>query len=204
MPVHDRKFWLSLARWLEYLTSVYHTISLVRIDKDARQRYLITMPHPFDVFISSFRHLLVAAAILATLTSTFGVHGHQSVPEHHQHAVGKRCLDDHDGHNNHDAQNSHDGHNHAHQSATQIVVSKFTGNIVSGECDSGTNGNSGDKTPSDPDGCGHCHCPAPSSMPPAAPPFVADFGFTRLVHRSHNASIPDGVTYQPDPPPAKG
>jgi hypothetical protein len=44
----------------------------------------------------------------------------------------------------------------------------------------------------------------PSAMLPTAAPVCADSGFTRVVHRVHHAAIPDGISFQPDPPPAKG
>lgn len=142
------------------------------------------------IFVSGVRHLLVAVAVLATLTAAFGVHLHVAVADHqHVHADGERCVDGHDGHHHHDDQNGHDGND---------VVSKFTGDNVAGECDGQGN------TPSDPDGCGHCHCPVPSTNLPAPAPFFAESGFTRVVHRTLDAAIPDGVSLQPDPPPAKG
>ena len=147
-----------------------------------------------DIFVSGVRHLLVAVAILATLTVAFGVHLHFAVADH-QYAIGERGPDGHDAHHrhhrhhHHDDQNSHDGHD---------VVSKFTGDNVTGECDGEGN------VPSDPDGCGHCHCSVPSTILPTAAPQLADSGFTRIVHRTHDVAIPDSISFQPDPPPAKG
>ena len=56
----------------------------------------------------------------------------------------------------------------------------------------------------DPDGCGHCHCAAPvSNLPPAAAvifaaPMVLRLSFFALEQNDN------GISYQPDPPPAKG
>ena len=56
----------------------------------------------------------------------------------------------------------------------------------------------------DPDGCGHCHCPVPvSTLPPATAEIFASSVVLRLrffvLEQNDN-----GISYQPDPPPAKG
>ena len=137
------------------------------------------------IFVSGVRHLLLVVAILATLTATFGVHLHLAVAKHHQHAA---CGSAHDGHHHHDG---HDG-------ADQVVVSKFTGVTVDGLSDG-----QGKALP-DPDSCGHCHCQVPSTDLPASVPLFAASGFSIVVHLSHDILIPDGITYQPDPPPIRG
>jgi hypothetical protein len=56
----------------------------------------------------------------------------------------------------------------------------------------------------DPDGCGHCHCPAPvGDLPAAGAEFIAasvvlTLSFLAVVQNDN------GISYQPDPPPAKG
>lgn len=56
----------------------------------------------------------------------------------------------------------------------------------------------------DPDGCGHCHCPAPVSDLPAD---GAEFIKTSVILTLSFLAVvqnDNGISYQPDPPPAKG
>lgn len=58
-------------------------------------------------------------------------------------------------------------------------------------------------TPEDPDGCGHCHCPASSAVIVDIPAFVFSVQMAGSARQIHAAAAPDSPTYPPDPPPVR-
>lgn len=56
-----------------------------------RQWHVTAMIRVSDILVSGARHLLIAVAILATLTAAFGVHLHLAIAGHDQHTIGESC-----------------------------------------------------------------------------------------------------------------
>ena len=55
----------------------------------------------------------------------------------------------------------------------------------------------------DPDGCGHCHCPAPLVAVAESPAFVFHDQVAGFAGLTHPAAVPDSPSYPPDPPPVR-
>ena len=132
----------------------------------------------FDIIAAGARHLLIAAAILASLTTAFRAHLHVATAERHLHdSVSYPCSESHDG---------------------QVLLSTSTGDMIVPQDDDEGNALFNQ------DGGSQCDCPAPSADLPSAAPRLAASGFSREVRRMHDAAVPDGFYPQPDTPPAKG
>ena len=56
----------------------------------------------------------------------------------------------------------------------------------------------------DPDGCGHCHCPVPVSDLPAVGAEFIEASVVLMLSFLTIEQSDNGISYQPDPPPAKG
>lgn len=127
-------------------------------------------------WLSGIRHALVAVAVLATLMSAFGFHLHAGDSHQHADAVGVAADD---------------GHAHDH------LATKFTGEL--GDGDAGGLGNE-----LDPDGCGHCHCQLSATDLPAMIGSVTPADQISALLMPRDELSRDSITYQPDPPPARG
>ncbi len=55
----------------------------------------------------------------------------------------------------------------------------------------------------DPDGCGGCHCHAPSVMISELAAFNFHDQVTWIARLAHSAGIPDSLSYPPDLPPVR-
>lgn len=129
----------------------------------------------YALFRSGVRGLLLATVVLSVLLVNVGAGFHLASSGPHDHAYDEPCAD-------------HAGHGHAgdHGHALDDVA------------------NVSDDASTDPDDCGHCHCPTPSSDLPGSIPAIVGSGFTVVTRQPPDARALRGISFQPDPPPVRG
>lgn len=121
---------------------------------------------------------VVAVAVLATLTTSFGIHLHQAGPV----ATDEPCS----GH--------HESHAPAHVTST-FSSGHSAHALGQGHADPAADG-----------GCGSCHCHMPGTTVAVLDPLLwfSACGYSAILRQSHDLAIPDSLSFEPDPPPIRG
>lgn len=126
---------------------------------------------------SGVRGLLLATVILSMLVAGAGADLHLALSEPHGHADEAGCpglL--------------------AHGHSADHAVGHVHGDAVDATGGAAT----------DPDDCGHCHCPSPSSDVPGSVPAVPASEMVDVMRLPLDEVALQGISFQPDPPPVRG
>lgn len=120
---------------------------------------------------------VVAVAVLATLTTSFGIHLHQAGPG----PAAEACAD-------------HASHVPTH------VASTFSPRHGTQAVDLGHD------EPAADGGCGSCHCHMPGTTVAVLNPLTwfSACGYSAILRQTHDLAIPDSLSFEPDPPPIRG